>query len=570
MKKLVLSLTMLLATGLSGFASDFSVIYGDSVRIGFKILSTEDLTVSIAGIRFTSTSSQQNKHLVVPESVTYNNREYSVTDYDLLDENSAVRSITLTKAINMGNVQTNGNLKVFLPDLETWLNTNCSNITNIELYVNGELVTDLVIPEGITSIKQRQFKGYGSIKSVTIPNSVKTISANAFENCTALTTVTMAANSVETIDREAFKGCSNLTSVTLSNKLQTIPYGCFWNCTSLQEVKMGASVTIIDEHAFHQCESLKKINFPASLVKIGRYAFSYCKAIEEVTIPDFVESIGNGAFSGCSSINSLSVGNSVQTIGEAAFSNATSLQTLTIGSAVTSIGSSAFRNCSLLQSLTIPNSVAVISLSAFELCSNLKFVTFGSGVKRIGSKAFSNCKKITSITCLGEEPANIGSEDSFAGVVYLNATVNIPEGTIDAYRATSWVQFSSISEGTPVVTEYSVSVTAGKGGTVAIGKQSVKNGKMTVKCPEGDDVVLTITPGEGYRLVSVKVNGNDVTEDVDDGTYTLEALDGDTGITVSFELTEPERADVNEDGQVDSADVVAIYNRIIYGKGNEE
>ena len=80
------------------------------------------------------------------------------------------------------------------------------------LYLNGELVTDLVIPDGVNEIKLMAFALCESIKSVTIPDSVTTIGVCAFRNCSSLTNVTIG-DSVTTIGDGAFYNCTSLTSV---------------------------------------------------------------------------------------------------------------------------------------------------------------------------------------------------------------------------------------------------------------------------------------------------------------------------------------------------------------------
>ena len=81
------------------------------------------------------------------------------------------------------------------------------------LYLNGTLVTNLVIPEGVTNIGNYAFDGFSGIISVTIPNSVTSIGEYAFGYCSGLTSVTIP-NSVTSIGREAFRECTGLTSVT--------------------------------------------------------------------------------------------------------------------------------------------------------------------------------------------------------------------------------------------------------------------------------------------------------------------------------------------------------------------
>lgn len=80
------------------------------------------------------------------------------------------------------------------------------------MYINGKEVTELIIPDGVTSIGDKAFKGFSSLISVTIPNGVTSIGWNAFENCIGLTDVTIP-NSVTSISRYAFSGCEAIENV---------------------------------------------------------------------------------------------------------------------------------------------------------------------------------------------------------------------------------------------------------------------------------------------------------------------------------------------------------------------
>ena len=81
------------------------------------------------------------------------------------------------------------------------------------MYLNGELVTDLVIPDGVTEIKDYAFSGFSSLTSVTIPNSVTSIGEYAFDGCRALTSVTIGSG-VTSIGNDAFHGCNKITSIS--------------------------------------------------------------------------------------------------------------------------------------------------------------------------------------------------------------------------------------------------------------------------------------------------------------------------------------------------------------------
>ncbi|MBQ5594590.1 MAG: leucine-rich repeat domain-containing protein, partial [Alistipes sp.] len=82
------------------------------------------------------------------------------------------------------------------------------------LYLNNELVTDLTIPNSVTTIGDYAFAWYSSLTSVTIPDSVTEIGGSAFSGCSSLVNVTIG-DSVTTIGSSAFGGCKSLTSITI-------------------------------------------------------------------------------------------------------------------------------------------------------------------------------------------------------------------------------------------------------------------------------------------------------------------------------------------------------------------
>ena len=85
-----------------------------------------------------------------------------------------------------------------------------------ELYIGGELLTNLVIPEGMTSIPSNAFRGCEHITSVTLPSTLETIGNNAFLNCKSIESVTFGEN-LKRIGEYAFAGCDNLVSATFTN-----------------------------------------------------------------------------------------------------------------------------------------------------------------------------------------------------------------------------------------------------------------------------------------------------------------------------------------------------------------
>ena len=170
---------------------------------------------------------------------------------------------------------------IYINDLAAWCNLDnldfmlFKNDKETNLYLNGVLLTDVVIPDGVTSINDYAFCRCKSVESVTIPNSVTSIGDFAFHWCTSLTNVILP-NSVKEIGVNAFRGCK-FESVTIPD-----------------------SVTSIGDYAFSDCTSLTSITIPNSVTSIGKQAFQFCSSLKSITIGNSVTSIGDSVFYSCS------------------------------------------------------------------------------------------------------------------------------------------------------------------------------------------------------------------------------------------------------------------------------
>ena len=199
--------------------------------------------------------------ITIPDSVTY------------IDDNAFNNCDSLTS--------------VHITDLTAWMNIKFENnrsnplCNETDLYLNGSLVTDLVIPNSMTSIGKYVFYGYDSLASVTIPDSVTTIGEYAFYNCDSLTNVTIP-DSVISIGNSAFQYCSSLASVTIPDSVTSIGDGAFANCSSLTSVTIGNGVTEIGYDAFDGCSSLTSVTIPDSVIIIGSHAFYGCSNLTTV------------------------------------------------------------------------------------------------------------------------------------------------------------------------------------------------------------------------------------------------------------------------------------------------
>ena len=282
------------------------------------------------------------------------------------------------------------------------------------LYCNGELVQNLVIPEGVTCIWKNAFSGCGSLTSVVIPEGVTSIGDKAFFSCSNLTSVTIPEG-VTNIGERAFNGCSGLTSLTIPESVMSIGNCAFKDCRSLRDITIPEGVTSIEGSTFNGCSSLTSVTIPEGVTSIGDSAFYGCRSLTGVMIPESVTSIGDSAFEGCSGLTGVTIPEGVTSIGDSAFSSCSGLTGVTIPEGMTSIGDSAFSDCSGLTDMTIPSSVTNIGYDAFSGCCNLTSVTFkdivpGFSVDWFGGKdnlpglifpenAFATNKKLAADYC---------------------------------------------------------------------------------------------------------------------------------------------------------------------------
>ena len=227
-------------------------------------------------------------------------------------------------------------------------------------------ITSLSIEEGVTRIGENAFVLFEGIESVTIPASVQSLGYCAFADCAALKTVTFAQGSeLTTIDSFAFQNCDALTQISLPAGVESFhPTDTFFGCSSLTDIHVAegnATYKSVDG-VLYTADGTTLVLYPAG------------KTAESFTTPAGVTTIGQEAFSKQSHIESIILSKGVTTIGDCAFQSCRSLNEVTIPVGVTSIGDCAFQSCSALNKVTIPASVTSIGTDAFYDCDSLATV----------------------------------------------------------------------------------------------------------------------------------------------------------------------------------------------------
>ena len=293
--------------------------------------------------------------------------------------------------------------KIHITDVAAWCNIDfeyygCNPLENgADLYLNGQKVTNLVIPDGVTAIKNYAFYGFKSLTSIEIPDSVTSIGTGAFKDCTSL------------------------KSVVIPDGVTEIRYGTFSNCSSLTSVTIPASVTSSDEDAFRSCSSIEKV-YITDVAAWCNIDFGYYSSTSN-PLRSGADLYLNGQ-----KITDLVIPNGVTAIKEDTFYNCSSITSVTIPDSVTSIGSYAFYNCSSITSVTIPDGVISIGDFAFSRCSKFTSIEIPDSVTSIGNRAFMYCTSLTSID-IPDSVTSIGY-DAFDDTAYFNNTDNWENGLL--------------------------------------------------------------------------------------------------------------------------------------------
>ena len=360
--------------------------------------------------------------------------------------------------------------------------------TSVENPIILPKVTSNGIEHKVVGIDNNAFYGWG-MKSLTIPEGIETIGADAFRYCSQLVELTLPST-ITHIGTYAFYGLSGLSTVVShmqtppeigkevfmfqyldyitgsTNILPTpatlyVPIGC----KSAYEVKSGWRVfdaiqegdlmeAVVDGIRYvyatgestatvakdERYQELTAIAIPASVViggktkqvkAIGSSAFDNCWKLSAITLPEGIEAIGNRALAG-TGLSGITIPGSVRTIGKEAF-NAAQITTLTIPEGVTSIEEKAFYNMYNLTKLELPNSLTNIGLKLIMGCNNLTSVL----------SHITPPYPINYLTFVSTEKFESGAWVHTPST----ATLYVPKGELAAYQALAgWNCFAEIKE----------------------------------------------------------------------------------------------------------------------------
>lgn len=306
-------------------------------------------------------------------------------------ENSPLTSITIPASMSKFGWYTFKNCNslssvYFLSDADDWsrikfLSKDSNPLAFADdFYINGILSTSLTLSDSVTAIGNYAFINRNYTELI-LPDSVQTVGWYAFENCP--------------ITRLVGKG---LTEIGMS---------AFENCSALTEVTLGDDLKTIKVYAFRNCSSLKEISIPKNVTEIGPSSFEGCGALESMTLPfvgmsaDATEASSSTLFGVLFGTNSYDgAQGTIQRYGDKTDeyviyyipSNLTQV-TVTGGK----LFRGAFNGCSKLTQAKIIGTASYIGTEAFKGCFRLESAEIGADVVYIGYDAFYGCDALKSV-----------------------------------------------------------------------------------------------------------------------------------------------------------------------------
>lgn len=190
--------------------------------------------------------------------------------------------------------------------------------------VEDTLVPNMLNGMKIVGIGENAYKACAGIKRLIIPEGIEYIKEGAFAECSELqevalpTTLKQLGTKNSGYQNGAFSK-TKIKSINLPNGLKSIGHSTFMECKELESVQLPDNVEVIGSHAFYRCKQLKRIEFPNSVKDVLNSAFEDCYNLTDVRLNEGLKKIDDEAFSRCSSIRIITIPSTVEYLGNAIF-----------------------------------------------------------------------------------------------------------------------------------------------------------------------------------------------------------------------------------------------------------
>lgn len=256
--------------------------------------------------------------------------------------------------------------------------------------------TDVII-EDISKVCNRVFADCKSLKKLTInvADGPTSVSSALVKGCKNLQTVvfTGRTKNLTVIEAAAFKETKNLNTVSLPDTIKTISKEAFYD-SGIENIHLPENLRQIGTMAFAR-SGLKDIIIPNKIKKLGEYAFYNCIELTAVTLPESVTKIPSGIFEDCCSLKTVNVPN-VETICDHAFYGCKNLETFDF-SKLQSLDLMAFAYTGIREAV-FSDKFSQLGISAFHHCKNLQTVDMKAcKIQEIPYQCFCFCKGLKDV-----------------------------------------------------------------------------------------------------------------------------------------------------------------------------
>ena len=324
---------------------------------------------------------------------------------------------------------------------------------------NVEPTLNVYIGGCVDTIGESALYGLKNMTACTIGNGTKRIMSNAFINCMSLSSLTIPST-VEIIDTKYAFGNQSQNTSPWWESYSANTNNHYGNIVYINDVAVAATSTTVSTFnfkentkciaggCFNNYTNFSTINIPSTVKYIGNSAFYGCSNLSQLTLNEGLEIIEGQTFRQCEKLTSVTIPNSVTTLGSYAFSDDSGLTSVTIGSGLTSVGEYTFANCSGITNVSLTEGLTKLGYTMFASCSKLSSVVIPKTMEYIGNDAFGYCTSLTSVTCLAENPPELGNSVVFYNTN--NCPIYVPAQSVDAYKsATNWSTYASRIQAIP-------------------------------------------------------------------------------------------------------------------------
>lgn len=180
------------------------------------------------------------KSIEVPNSVQ------TIGSYAFYISNDTLESFRFPENFTKGG----SNIFYYLPKTIYWDAINCQSYQISNKTSSDATNLSVVMGDKVEFIPENLCKYLSKLENINLPNSVKTIGANAFYQCSSLSNVSFPEG-LELINAYAFYGCSSLQELRIPDNVQIIDTYAFYYCSKATEITLGKGVEIINDYAFY-------------------------------------------------------------------------------------------------------------------------------------------------------------------------------------------------------------------------------------------------------------------------------------------------------------------------------